>query len=145
MKPQVTPLAQALTYAGALPFVLCALALFAGRIGAFDPVAVLKVYGLTIAAFMSGTLWGYVVPDARVPHGSLLLVASNVLALVVAAAALLPSPRATLGVDLVAFLALLGADAFARQGGWIARDYLNLRLRVTALVVLALVIAEIAL
>ena len=70
--------------------------------------------------------------------------ATNWKSLLVAAAALLPSPRATLAVDLAAFLALLGADVWAGRLGWIAPDYLALRLRVTALVVAALVVAEVA-
>jgi hypothetical protein len=113
--------------------------------GAFDPVATLRIYSLTIAAFMAGTLWGFVVPTARGRFGAALLVVSNLLALAVAGAALLPSARLTLGVDLVAFLGLLAADAWAGRLGWIAPDYLTLRLRVTALVVAALLVAEVAL
>jgi hypothetical protein len=142
---QVTPMAQTLTYAGALPFLICALALFGGRVGAFDPVAVLKIYSLTIAAFMAGTQWGYVVSNARARYGAVVLVFSNAVALTVAGAALIPSPRLALGVDLAAFLALLGADGFAGRLGWIAPAYLALRLRVTALVVAALLVAEVAL
>jgi hypothetical protein len=145
MNAQVKPLAQGLTYAGAIPFLICAFAVFGGRRGAFDPVATLRIYSLTIAAFMAGTLWGFVVPTARGRFGAALLVVSNLLALAVAGAALLPSARLTLGVDLVAFLGLLAADAWAGRLGWIAPDYLALRLRVTALVVAALLVAEVAL
>ncbi len=146
MNADIKPLARALTYAGALPFAACALAVWGGvRGGGFDPVAALKVYSLTIAAFMAGTLWGYVVPEARGRQGAVLLVVSNLLALAVAAAALLSAPRATLGVDLAAFVLLLAADVWAGRHGWIAPDYLALRQRVTAIVAAALGVAWAAL
>ncbi len=135
-------LARVLTYAGALPFAACALALWSGvRPRGLDPVAALQVYSLTIATFMAGTLWGYVVPAARGRQAAVLLVGSTLLALAVAGAALLSAPRLTLGVDGVAFVLLLAADFWAGRQGWIAPDYLTLRLRVTAIVAVFLGIA----
>jgi hypothetical protein len=142
LNPDIKLLARALTYAGALPFAACALALWGGfRLGGLDPVAALKVYSLTIAAFMAGTLWGFVIPGGRGRHGAVLLVVSNVFALAVAGAALLSTPHATLGFDLAAFVLLWAADFWAGRLGWIAPDYLALRLRVTGIVAASLGVA----
>ena len=142
MNPDIEPVARILTYAGALPFAAFALAVWGGfQPDGLDPVAALKVYSLTIAAFMAGTLWGYVIPGARGRQGVALMVVSNLLALAVAAAALLPTPRATLGVDLAAFVLLLAADFWAARRGWIAPAYLGLRLRVTGIVAASLAVA----
>ena len=142
MNPQIKPLARALTYAGALPFVACALAVWAG-FGLFgtDPLDAIKVYSLTIAAFMAGTIWGYVIPQPQGRGGAALLLLSNGVALAVAGAALAPSPRVTLGVDLAAFLVLWAGDVWAGRRGWIAPDYLALRARVTLLVAASLGVA----
>ena len=140
MNPQTRPLVTALTYAGGLPFVACAAAALAGaRPLGLDPIAVARAYSLVIAGFMAGAVWGTAIP--RAGAGLALIALSNVLALAVFFAALAPSPRVTLGFDLLAFLALLAVDAWARRLGWLSADYLRLRMRITALVAASLAVA----
>jgi hypothetical protein len=139
MNPEIKPLARGLTYAGGLPFVALAGLAVAGRpLFGLDPLAALRAYALAIAAFMAGTIWGYVIPNARAPQGALLLVLSNALALAAFFAALAVSPRLALGVDLLAFLALFAVDRWAGRLGLLAPDYLALRAQITAAVVVAL-------
>ena len=139
MNPDVKRLAQVLTLAGAIPFLAAAAAILTKRLLlGFDPVGFAKVYSLGIAAFMAGTIWGYVIPNPRGRGGAALLVASNALALVVIFATGFNSPRNTFAVDLVVFLALLAIDVSALRLGWLARDYLRLRAAVSAVVAAAL-------
>jgi len=143
LNPAAKPLVTALTYAGGLPFLACALAVVAGAkpLG-LDPVAVLRAYSLVIAGFMAGAVWGVALPHAG--RGLALIAISNVLALAVFFAALAPSVRLSLGVDLAAFLALLAVDGFAQKRGWLTPDYLRLRIRITALVAASLAVAWVA-
>jgi len=136
-----------LTYAGALPFVACALLPFVGIERLPLPGSgwymqledVLFSYGLVIASFMAGTLWavGLREPGRGVPP---LLPLSNVLVLVVFISALAAPGVVALAVQAIVFVLLLWADGRLFAAGLIGRDYWVLRQRVTAIVVPSLLL-----
>jgi hypothetical protein len=121
-----------LTYSGALPFWLLALA--PSTVLGFDTTSAFLSYGAVIASFMAGALWG----SAQSGRGDLVvIIASNVLALVAFAtlvAGLLPI---ALLVQLLLFALLLIADHRMHAGDTARRWYWTLRVRVTVLVALA--------
>ena len=74
------PLAQGLTYAGTLPLIACAIAVWTGWQMGIDAVFVAVAYGAVIASFLAGIHWAAYLFDAqRCKHN--LLIASNAIAL----------------------------------------------------------------
>jgi len=131
---------QVLTYAGALPFLACALLPYAGiaDIPMLGPVEhVLVSYGLAIASFMAGTLWAARLrePEGNTPPWLLL---SNVFVLAVWISALAAPVVVALAVQALVFVLLLWADGRLFAAGLIGRDYWVLRQRISVIVVLAL-------
>ena len=136
-----------LTYAGALPFLACALLPYAGvdhiplsgSAGQVSVSQILVTYGLAIASFMAGTLWAV---GLREPGGSVppLLPLSNALVLAVWISALAAPPAAALAVQAVVFVLLLWADGRLFAAGFIGRGYWQLRQHISVIVVLALLL-----
>ncbi len=134
---------QTLTYAGAIPFVACAVLPFAGithlgPLGEWSDVIV--TYGLAIASFLAGTHWAYELARPGTYAVSLFIV-SNVVVLAVWVAALVAPVGVALGVQLIAFLVLLRVDHAVAAAGGTPAGYLALRQRITAVVMLALAAA----
>lgn len=133
---------QTLTYAGALPFLACALLPFAGitelgPLGAWDQVLVM--YGLAIASFLAGTHWAFEL--ARPGSFALsLFIVSNVLVLAVWLAALVAVPAIALAVQCIAFLVLLRVDGAVAAAGGTPPGYFAMRQRITFIVLAALLI-----
>ena len=131
---------KALAYAGAIPFVVCAVAALVG-VSVPGPAESLErlaaSYGLTIVSFMAGVLWGVHLTsdDAATGH---LFVASNAVALVAWAAFLAGPPKLALGVMAVLFLYLLYVDYALCRSGVLTEHYLALRRNITAIVILSL-------
>ncbi len=121
-----------LTYSGALPFWLLAFAPSTAL--GFQTATVFLSYGAVIASFMAGALWG----SAQSGRGDLVvIIASNVLALVAFATLVAgPLPIALL-VQLLLFALLLVADHRVHAGETARQWYWKLRVRVTVLVALA--------
>jgi hypothetical protein len=129
-----------LAYAGAIPFVACAVAALAGLsfpapLG--PPERLAASYGLTIVSFMAGVLWGvYLTSRGAVPGQPFL--ASNAVALIAWGVFLAGPPKLALSVMAVLFLYLLYVDYALSRSGALTGDYLALRRNVTAIVVLSL-------
>ncbi|MGV1753449.1 DUF3429 domain-containing protein [Agrobacterium sp. CG674] len=121
-----------LTYAGALPFWF--LMLTPETVAGIDTGSAFVAYGAIISSFMAGTLWG----RAQTERGDvLLIVVSNVLALIAFVTVVAGLSFATLIVQLAVFGLLLAVDfrSLARQAEH--RWYWMLRLRVTFIVAVA--------
>lgn len=131
---------KALAYAGAVPFVVCAVAALSGAAVPGPAEAVDRLaasYGLTIVSFMAGVMWGvYLTSDDAAPGH--LFVASNAVALIAWGAFLAGPPKLSLGVMAVLFLYLLYVDYGLCRSGVLTGHYLALRRNVTAIVILSL-------
>ncbi|MEM8817046.1 MAG: DUF3429 domain-containing protein [Pseudomonadota bacterium] len=136
-----------LTYAGALPFLACALLPYVGieRLGAVGRgeeilvADILLSYGLAISSFLAGTLWASELHSpgrTRLP----LLLLSNALLLVTWLTALAAPLGIALVTQIVVFGVLLLADRQVFAAGGLDVDYWRLRRRITAIVLLALLL-----
>ena len=124
--------ATALTYMGALPFWLLMLA--PETVLGVNTASVFLSYGAIISSFMSGTLWG----TARACRSDLLMiVTSNVFALVAFATLVLGLSVTALLVQMALFGFLLLADYRSLTGRDEQRWYWKVRLRVTVIVAVA--------
>lgn len=130
-------LTQILTFSGALPFYLLLLPSLAWVDNAFRLQAFLA-YGAVIASFMAGTVWGMVQRD--VTPSFVVIIASNIVALVVWGSLLLPNAVAALTVQLITFALLLGIDRLVLNRGSEESWYFSMRSRITALVIIAYVL-----
>lgn len=129
-----------LAYAGALPFIACAVLALSGvaRVPHVASVAgIAASYGLLIVAFMAGTHWGIA---QRLPGGApaIILLASNGITLLAWAAFLLAPVRSGLVVLTAAFAVLYLVDRNLHRRGGIEAGYLTVRRNVTLMVVAAL-------
>ena len=132
-----------LTYAGALPFVACAVLPFAGitELGPFgDWSRVIVTYGLAITSFIAGTHWAFELARPGT-YAISLFVISNVVVLAVWVAALVAPVEIALGVQLIAFLVMIRVDKAVAQSGGTPEGYLATRQRITFVVMLALAVA----
>ena len=135
-----------LGYAGLLPFFLAIYLLLSGSLlNASDAVTLFLSYSTVILAFLGGTLWGRVLVLQESSWIVLLLIASNLIALLAWGSLLLGHVRqeaAVVGLSIgfvinllleLRFAGLLsaGTDTESRN------SYLNLRITLTAIVVLA--------
>jgi hypothetical protein len=140
---QFIPLAKLLTYAGAIPFVVCAGLQVAGianiaSLGQVMPI--LLTYGIVIAAFMAGTHWGLAL-DHTFPCASGILLSSTALTLLAWFAYLSGSIVVALGTLIATFSLLLFIDWQLYQRHVQTKEYFQLRVRVTAVVLAALTVA----
>jgi hypothetical protein len=124
--------ATALTYMGALPFWLLMLA--PETVAGVNTASVFLSYGAIISSFMAGTLWG---TDTRGRGDVLVIVTSNVFALVAFATLVLGLSVTALLMQMVLFGFLLLADyrTLARRDD--QRWYWKLRLQVNVVVAVA--------
>lgn len=129
-------LIQTLTYLGAVPFYLALYLVTTDQVLlGISGSHWFKTYGLVILSFMAGTIWGQVVSaSVRVRR---LALASNALTLLAWFAYLLVSTQAMLIIMATGFVALYILEALIMTHVVRPDYYLALRLRVTALVVLA--------
>lgn len=135
-----------LAYAGALPFVACALLPYLGidelrNIGSFDYIA--RVYGFGIVCFLTGVHWGtFLYKSEACPDN--LFVTSNAVFLAVFFAFLLDAGALTLFVLVLAFVCLLYIDYRLLKVGLLDSDYFRLRVTVTSIAVVSLVATIVA-
>ena len=130
-----------LTYAGALPFIACALLPLIGvsaiqRIGSVDYIA--AVYALTIVSFMAGVHWGMALDPQRTEWPVNLFLSSNAVTIMAWLALLTTTPKITLIMGILAFLYLLWVDYRLYSLKLLTAHYFQTRRHVTALVVLSL-------
>lgn len=130
-----------LTYAGALPFMACALMALLGMssiklIGSVDYIA--AVYALTIVSFMAGVHWGMALDPQQIKLPINLFLSSNAVTIMAWLAFLITTPKITLIIGILAFLYLLWVDYRLYSLNLLTAHYFQTRRHVTALVVLSL-------
>ncbi|MBC6414277.1 MAG: DUF3429 domain-containing protein [Chromatiales bacterium] len=134
-----------LTYAGALPFVICA-ACFSYGITTVpwlgETKQILAIYSLVIISFMAGSHWGQHLYLGDKWKFSLPLL-SNTVAIKVWIAFLILPFAALLVSFIIVFLALLAIDKKLFEHQLITAQYFRTRCWVTAIVILMLVISGI--
>ncbi|WP_439486232.1 DUF3429 domain-containing protein [Blastomonas fulva] len=131
-------LMQALTFAGALPFLAGASCHITGY-GDVNAANLTCYWAFTILMFMAGTLWGIqvVAPQKVSPN---LLIASNVVVLGTCAALwFVPFNEAAL-LFAIGFGVLLWLDRRAMEAGATDTAYGTMRARVSAIVIACLVL-----
>lgn len=131
-----------LTYAGALPFIACAVLPLLGydalpNVGRYDLIA--EVYGLAIASFVAGSHWGTYLYNRDVSPTNL-FVTSNVVVLSCFFAFLLTGVAITVFTLILAFAYLLFVDYTLYKVKVTTEYYFTMRLRVTLLVVASLAV-----
>ena len=132
-----------LTYAGALPFIACALLPLIGvssikLIGSVDYIA--AVYALAIVSFMAGVHWGMALYPQRTEWPVNLFLSSNAVTIMAWLAFLTTTPKITLIICILAFLYLLWVDYRLYSLNLLTAHYLQTRRNVTALVVISLLL-----
>lgn len=134
-----------LTYAGVLPFVICAVSLvfnltsipFLG-----DIKQVLSVYSLVIVSFLAGSHWGQHL-NLNDNWGIYLPVFSNLTAILVWIGFLVLPFKLIIVTFIITFMALLGIDKKLLQHGLISTRYFHRRCIVTTIVISTLIISGI--
>jgi hypothetical protein len=129
-----------LTYAGALPFVICAalpLAGTAGIPGLGGNEVIAASYGAIISSFVAGTHWGLAI-TTQDTTGVVILVLSVILALGAWLAWLLVAPIIAVTAHIKIFALLLIGDIMLYRRDLIDIAYFRMRLGVTGIVILAL-------
>lgn len=136
----ISTLHYALTFAGAVPFIVAATLTLLGvsALPWVGPVvSAVMVYGVIIASFMAGSLWGLQLALPR-PTRLMLAFGSNVFAVGLWLAYLSGNiPLMLIGL-IVVFIALVLIDVCLNVADIISRQYLYLRAVVTAIVVCCL-------
>jgi ATP/ADP translocase len=141
MQNTSTAITRPLAFAGALPFVACALLLWAGHtslpvLGSVTNIA--TSYGLLILAFMAGVQWGQRLSGVETSIN--LFVISNAIALAGWFAYLLLSPKLFFASLAVLFAIVLMIDKRLAAEGHLSTDYIRTRTAVSALVVMSLAV-----
>ncbi len=135
------PLYLFLCYLGAVPFIISVILPFFGvhKIPFFGNITtVIDVYGLVIAAFMSGTIWAHYEPGIILPFNPLL--ASVGSAVILWLSYLLMSEGVFEFILLVDFIFLFYLDMKLHELEIIDTRYYHARFHVTAIVCLCLFI-----
>ena len=136
-----------LTYAGVIPFMLCAVFLLlpiearAWLPFFFSAKVALSTYALAIASFLAGSHWGQHFYLDGVWRISLPL-ASNAIVIVIWLGFLtLPSDSLLLALYVAAFALLLVIDQRLFRAGLITRHYFKTRCIITTLVIATLLVS----
>jgi ATP/ADP translocase len=134
-------LTRPLAFAGALPFVACALLMWAGHtsfpvLGLVSNIA--ASYGLLILAFMAGVQWGQRLVGIETSLNLFLI--SNAVALAGWFAFLLLQPKMFFASLAVLFAVVLMIDKCLAAEGHLSADYIRTRTAVSALVVMSLAV-----
>ena len=138
-----------LTFAGTIPFILCAVFITVG-IDAIRVLGktedVLSVYGLVIATFMAGAQWGNHLSLADDNSWAVKLpILSNIIALALWFGFLSLSTVGFIWLLVIGFIALLIIDYGLNEAQIISSDYFKVRKYVTIIVVISLIIAAVQL
>lgn len=139
----IGPVIRTLGYGGLIPFVGGALALWLvdgdGRVGANLQWAFLG-YGAVILSFLGAIHWGRVLQPRAPDHAERLAVYGVIPSLLAWVSLALPFALAA-PVQAVLFVAVYGIDRSVMRGSEIPPSFLQLRLRLTAIVVVSILIA----
>lgn len=124
-----------MTYAGALPFIACALMLYSGinHVSLLGPVnEIVAVYALVIISFIAGVHLGtYLFYNTKTPKP--LFIISNIVAAIAWMSLLFASPGNATLILVGAFIYLLGVDFLLKQERFISPTYFATRFIVTAI------------
>ena len=138
-----------LTFAGAIPFVLCAVFIIMGvdTIPVLGKITyILSIYGLVIASFMAGAHWGNHLSLADDDTWAVKLpIFSNIIALALWLGFLTLSTVGFIWLLIVGFASMLVIDYGLYHAQIISPDYFKVRKYVTAMVVISLIIAVVQL
>jgi Zn-dependent protease with chaperone function len=125
-----TNFAKLLAYLGAIPFIACACLRISDLI--------LLTYGLTIASFMAGTHWGLCLKKSdNFAHG--IFLASIIVTLSAWFCYLLCSAIICLLIFAGIFISLMFIDYLLYRKNLESKDYFQLRLSITTIVVVSLI------
>ena len=133
-----------LTFAGAIPFIACALLLVIGIsdipiLGATADV--LSAYGLVIASFMAGSQWGNHLSLADDDKWAIRLpLASNVIAIVLWLGFLMLPVIGFIWLLVIGFTSMWMIDYGLNRAHIITPDYFKVRTYVTAIVIVSLIV-----
>ena len=138
-----------LTFAGTIPFILCAVFITVG-IDAVrvlgETTEVLSAYGLVIASFMAGAQWGNHLSLADDnPWALKLPILSNIIALGLWLGFLSLSTVGFIWLLVVGFISLLIIDYGLNDAQIISDSYFKVRKYVTLIVVVSLIVAAVQL
>lgn len=133
-----------LTYAGAIPFIVCAMCLYVGiqelpLLGSVEKI--LSIYGLVISSFLAGAHWGQHLSMDKGQWSRWLPILSNAVAIVLWLGFLAFSFKMQMVLFIGAFVVLWMIDYRIFQADVITRHYFQTRLFVTIIVIISLVIA----
>ncbi|TBR41559.1 DUF3429 family protein [Marinomonas agarivorans] len=131
-----------LTYAGALPFIFCAVSLILNIktwpwLGGVDNI--MSLYALAIATFLAGSHWGQHLSIVGKWQDYLSL-SSNFITVALWLAFLTLPFRVLLLVFIAAFLILLLIDLQLVRHNWIDKTYFRTRCVITAIVIMTLIV-----
>ena len=131
-----------LTFAGALPFIFCAICLTSDLnvipvLG--DIKKILSLYGLVIASFIAGAHWGQHLYINDGQWCRLLAIISNIMAVLLWLGFLLLSFKMLLAVLVAAFIIYLIIDYRLFQNNFITFNYFQTRIIVTCIVITSLI------
>ena len=133
-----------LTYAGAIPFILCAICFSANiksiyLLGSVEKI--LSAYGLVILSFLSGSHWGQHLYIHRRIWDYALPVFSNIIAVLLCFSFLILNFRMLVAIFVTVFIILLIIDYCLFQIHLISDHYFQTRCVVSAIVIVSLIIS----
>lgn len=134
-----------LTFAGAIPFIFCAVCFFVGIHQlpiAGDVDRILSLYSVIIASFLAGSHWGQHLSLATA-QSHLLALSSNGIAVALWVLMLILPFRPLLIGFIICFILLLIIDKAMMRAKLIAKHYYNIRVAITLIVVTTLIISYI--
>ena len=136
-------LARSLGYAGLIPFIVFSGAAWVSLPGVADPHVILTSYAAAILAFMGAIHWGVAMTrESAIANAELGL---SVLPALLAWLALLIPALSAYVLLIMGFAVLYWADRYTNQKGLLPEWYLPMRKVLTAVVVLCLFAAALAL
>lgn len=138
MSNSISKNARLLTYMGAVPFYLAALAYWFG-IEASSAICAFKLYGLLIISFICGIHWCMAV-STHANKMNWMLYSSNVIALLAFANWVFAGKTTHLLIMAALFGALLFIDLKIHIAGLTDRWYINMRKQVTVIVLIPIVL-----
>jgi hypothetical protein len=120
-----------LTYAGVLPFWVCAVAQITNfSFYNLDFVFMAAAYGAVIISFLCGIHWAtYLFHRNSCPR--FVLLTSNIIALCAWGSLLLFVPIIQITIQIICLAVLLGIDAYCLRNAFISTGYFTLRIQAT--------------
>jgi hypothetical protein len=136
-----------LTYAGAIPFIFCAVCLYLDiqDLPLFGSIErILGIYGLVISSFLAGAHWGQHLHINKSQWVRFLPIFSNTIAVLLWIGFLVLSFKMLMAMFVAAFFVLLIIDYRLFHMDVITRHYFKTRVFVSAIVITSLIISGIA-